>query len=395
MDGKEDLKIGVHSQHTRILKEEDEVWISSEDLNTENSSEDDGSAKPFNPKRKVKQKNRKRSTPSVQFQKVPDYRAVIFPDFLKKPEVDKTRPITPDSEDSDVALPPISSCTSAAKLKDVEDWRPMRGALSSKQDDSEFRFNQEHLCAPRKTSKLADGAANGLEIFRTRKNSSKIKKTLNFIANLESKINEAIATYQVERTERISMEHEMCREICSNKTMLGGDTSRFLNLCHENQSMDIKFSDCKREKFPFEMEKLLNNHRRADPKDQYLAKRNIRNAKEGVMAGFSLTDEEKSKISQLLGDIDSYELADNLVNSECDVPEDQTNEVTGSAFKVNYSEQMRIDEINNKLKEFASTRTEVKSQTVRSVDEVWRLYAREKGLKDINAQLEKLYESFK
>jgi len=49
--------------------QDEEFWISSEDLNTENSSDDDRSKTKHAFKKKLKQKNRKRSSPNIRLQR--------------------------------------------------------------------------------------------------------------------------------------------------------------------------------------------------------------------------------------------------------------------------------------------------------------------------------------
>lgn len=49
--------------------QDDEIWISSEDLNTENSSDDDKSKTKHAFKKKLKLKNRKRSSPNIRLQR--------------------------------------------------------------------------------------------------------------------------------------------------------------------------------------------------------------------------------------------------------------------------------------------------------------------------------------
>lgn len=132
----EDLKV-VHSQYARILKEEDEIWISSEDLNTENSSDDERLKTKQAYKKKLKIKHRKRSTPNIRIQRasIPSIPSTsscgVVDDRLLMPKSDELHSRSDDSRTSDeeYSLPPVSpECLS--KRFSLEDWRPMKGALN-------------------------------------------------------------------------------------------------------------------------------------------------------------------------------------------------------------------------------------------------------------------------
>ncbi|XP_076268249.1 uncharacterized protein LOC143201213 [Rhynchophorus ferrugineus] len=135
-DRSEDSRM-LHSQHARILKEEDEIWISSEDLNTENSSDDDRSrSKPIYNKKKVKSKYRKRSTPSIHVQR-PSVSSgsssmagtsAALDERLLMPALDDPQSRSDESRTSDEECTSISSELLAKRLS-LDDWRPTRGSL--------------------------------------------------------------------------------------------------------------------------------------------------------------------------------------------------------------------------------------------------------------------------
>ncbi|ENN73084.1 hypothetical protein YQE_10288, partial [Dendroctonus ponderosae] len=137
MDKKpEELKI-IHSQHARILKEDEEFWISSEDLNTENSSDDDRSKAKHACKKKLKLKDRKRSSPNIRLQRpsissVASTSKALDERLLMPATDDQNARSTDDSRTSDeeYQIPPLIKAECLSKRLSLEDWRPMKGALN-------------------------------------------------------------------------------------------------------------------------------------------------------------------------------------------------------------------------------------------------------------------------
>ncbi|XP_066257538.1 uncharacterized protein [Euwallacea similis] len=224
----EELK-AVHSQHARILKEDEEVWISSEDLNTENSSDEDRFRAKHAFKKKIKLKNRKRSSPNIRLQRpsipcVPST-SKDLDDRLLMPltSEDLHSRSTDDSRTSDEEyhVPPISAECLSKRLS-LEDWRPMKGALnissldesSSTAGDARKIVNEagnfyntmldklESLksCSALRTVRKEKLEAAEYEVektFKRLKNTPEVKQKLNFINKRDVKINEIINRYKI------------------------------------------------------------------------------------------------------------------------------------------------------------------------------------------------------
>lgn len=126
----------VHSQHARIMKEEDEIWISSEDLNTENSSDDERLKLRHACKRKTKVKNRKRSSPNINVQRpsissIPPVAGTSkdLDDRLLASRLEVPSSQLDESKTSDEEYAPVPSNYNTKRMS-LEDWRPMKGALN-------------------------------------------------------------------------------------------------------------------------------------------------------------------------------------------------------------------------------------------------------------------------
>uniref|UniRef100_A0AAR5Q1F3 BSD domain-containing protein n=1 Tax=Dendroctonus ponderosae TaxID=77166 RepID=A0AAR5Q1F3_DENPD len=444
MDKKpEELKI-IHSQHARILKEDEEFWISSEDLNTENSSDDDRSKAKHACKKKLKLKDRKRSSPNIRLQRpsissVASTSKALDERLLMPATDDQNARSTDDSRTSDeeYQIPPLIKAECLSKRLSLEDWRPMKGALnissldeakSSAGDARKIVNETGNFCNAMldklkslKSCSVLESARQELsgtgKTFQYLKNTPEVKQQLDFIKKLDEDINETISRYKAERLERLSAEFEMCTSINELKLSEERGTEKFLQICN--------FEKKHRERCP-EMEQETNEAPEGDDDPELIEetaaepaqlggstedgtgnvsfiRKNIYAAREGLMAGFSLTDEEKAKIANILKDIDNFQLDE----AELELSAASLNEATAgksgedlsvNAFAVMESDQIRMGEIDSELEKFLkdqnSPENPQKALSLVKDEEFWKQYALERSLKDIDAQLKKLYDSY-
>ncbi|CAG9762094.1 unnamed protein product [Ceutorhynchus assimilis] len=429
----EDLKVVYHSQHVRILKEDDEIWISSEDLNTENSSDDVDKTKTKNAyKKKLKLKTRKRSTPNIRLQRpsIPSVSSTSkdLDDRLLMPSTtdDLNSRSTDDSRTSDEEYhhPPVPSSECLSKRLSLEDWRPMKGALSASTLEDNASSTGETIKMARDSRNFFDAMFDKLKSlkrcpvlksgeekldvdvdeksFKYLKNTPQVRQQLDFINELNKEIEETLSLYKAERQQRLNTEMELYKNVSGTKLL---DVEMpFLEMCQRDLEKfkmpfdgneETKEYECDSEEIgAVEIHKDIEN---GLFNATNFIKKNICAARDGTMANFPLTNEEKIKIDELLKDIDNYELDDaELSLSTTSIPENDIEQEIDNdlnCFSLLEEEKKRISEIDNKLKKFTSE-DEVDQKNLLPVkdERFWNLDF-EQPLKDIDAKLEKLQDS--
>ncbi|KAF7278001.1 hypothetical protein GWI33_008996 [Rhynchophorus ferrugineus] len=444
-DRSEDSRM-LHSQHARILKEEDEIWISSEDLNTENSSDDDRSrSKPIYNKKKVKSKYRKRSTPSIHVQR-PSVSSgsssmagtsAALDERLLMPALDDPQSRSDESRTSDEECTSISSELLAKRLS-LDDWRPTRGSLKIQSLDEpsadspvvsrnfydivlgklrslkscpSLKSVRRATLQEKETSKLAR------KTFKFLKSTPEVMATLDFIENLNRQIKNKIAQYKLERAERQQAEFEMCKDMFENKLAVEKDTDVFLTMCDfENRLKHFKEQAKNTEPSVYCDDNQVNSVQNIKSENEpetcenmrsmsvNFIQRNFNAARQGMMSGYSLTDDQKKKIEDMLKDIDTFQLEDGELSTDNYVQENMNtaqndSECNENAFVIPEDDRFRINEINNELERMVLERRDGNTMsesgvTVVKDDEYWKQFIVESTLNDIDKKLAQLQESY-
>ncbi|XP_030762444.1 uncharacterized protein LOC115887217 [Sitophilus oryzae] len=460
-DRSEEIKM-VHSQHARIMKEEDEIWISSEDLNTENSSDDERLKLRHACKRKTKVKNRKRSSPNINVQRpsissIPPVAGTSkdLDDRLLASRLEVPSSQLDESKTSDEEYAPVPSNYNTKRMS-LEDWRPMKGALnltSLEEAAAENRVPKmsypenfyeglldklrslkscsslkslRKISPPERATAPVDGKS-----FQFLKNTPEVKATLDFINKLDEEIADTICKYKTERSERHKTELELCQHISDNALSQDKDTDLFLDMCN----FEGKLKGFKKQAEEEVMEAFTKGQTRRFPKNEEIQSNNpvenkVENAGNGdnsaprnfielnkrsirdpMMTTCCLTDEEKTKIENMLKDIDDFQLDDGQLSvwsdSIKDVNELEENkenmivDLTTNAFSILQNEKDRMDEINTQLQRITLEKGDAEEAhsnsrtTINPVkdEEFWKKCILDQSLKDIDEKLAKIHQS--
>ncbi|KAJ8924478.1 hypothetical protein NQ315_007275, partial [Exocentrus adspersus] len=234
------------------------------------------------------------------------------------------------------------------------------------------------------------------KLLKRLKHTPEVKEKLKYIERLEEEIKDTIQVYKEERAERLQVQKEMCDDIYQNSTYLDKDSRTFLELCRFDEINDESV-----------LKKETDNKEAVNPGrnttgDNSFIKRNIELASKGVMACFSLTDEEKKQLEELLVDEqeDCYRLDDDLdkKDSGMDLEEDADENYFSNAYSVDQDDKRRIEDINSELEKFALDETEkekVERTESKHRQSDWKdSLLLDQRLKSINAKLEELRRSF-
>ncbi|KAL1512721.1 hypothetical protein ABEB36_002264 [Hypothenemus hampei] len=388
----------------------------------------------------MKLKNRKRSSPNIRLQRP----SISSSSNSTNKEIDE-RLLMPSSEDihskstdesrtsDEEYVPPSMSSECLSKRLSLEDWRPMKGALNSALEDSSsatvntrkimnetgnfFNSMLDKLkslkSCPILELRHLKGKKAAEKTFLSLKNTPEVREKLNFIRKMDEEINETINRYKIQREERLSVEFEMCTTISEENLAGKGDTGVFLQMCNFNERLK-KYQNSQNNNVVFKESFETRNNEVMEQKEELLLKsgsfieKNIHAAKEGVMAGFSLTDEEKMKIDQILQDIDSFQMDDALLTNASQTPcieskeESLVNQETNpwkNCYSVDGKNKTRMGQIDLELEKFNEDHhdgDDVNKQIpLVKNEEFWKQYVLDQSLKDIDTKLETLYESYR
>nr|CAH7733358.1 unnamed protein product [Callosobruchus chinensis] len=216
-----------------------------------------------------------------------------------------------------------------------------------------------------------------------------VQKRLDAISKLDDDINDIINTYKVERAARMEAQLEMCTDLSQNPDCRERDSEKFLQLCqfelsqlgsHEEDDKNDKPSDKK--------------HLKPKPDGRFI-KRNAELAREGYLAGCSLTDEEKSKIEEIMSAID-YESDKEKSRSPFTITEKgECEQPYANAYKFDDDQCRRMKHIDTELEKFAldeqNTEKKYVSGLPKSYEDTGTICLLKKEISNIDAKLKELW----
>ncbi|XP_076268248.1 uncharacterized protein LOC143201212 [Rhynchophorus ferrugineus] len=241
--------------------------------------------------------------------------------------------------------------------------------------------------------------------------------TLDFIENLNRQIKNKIAQYKLERAERQQAEFEMCKDMFENKLAVEKNTDVFLTMCDfENRLKHFKEQAKNTEPSVYCDDNQVNSVQNIKSENEpetcenmrsmsvNFIQRNFNAARQGMMSGYSLTDDQKKKIEDMLKDIDTFQLEDGELSTDNNVQENMNtaqddSECNENAFVIPEDDRFRINEINNELERMVLERQDGNTMsesgvTVVKDDEYWKQFIVESTLNDIDKKLAQLQESY-
>ncbi|XP_050295789.1 uncharacterized protein LOC126735745 [Anthonomus grandis grandis] len=447
--GFEELKQAVHSQHARILKEDDEIWISSEDLNTENSSDEDRSKVKLAFRKKLKPKNRKRSSPNIRLQRpsIPSVTStsqqldnrLLMPQTSEDPHsrsTDESR-----TSDEEYNVPSMISSECLSKRLSLEDWRPTRGSLTvssleetaSAAGDPRKLVNEtgnflEAMMNKLKTLKSCSALSPYKEpedlvmpsykkTFKYLKNTPEVKRSLEAIRAMDEEIFQTINQYKEERQERLSTEFDVCKDIVEHKVAEEHGTEAFLQMSGFDKKLKklVQINEKNRGNNEKIMKKIKGDGSSkagvstSSGHMPNFIERNRQGAKAGTMAYFALTDEEKARIEKLMEDfekdIDNYNLNDaELRLSSMDFTEEinenapiqKSNFIEEkNGFLLDDDDKNRLESIDKELEKFVKDEQSKECRQIAPIpnEEYWKIDNLNNSLRKIEKKLEALQAS--
>lgn len=171
------------------------------------------------------------------------------------------------------------------------------------------------------------------KLFKDLKNTPKVQENIKQIQQLDEDIKDIIAAYKEERDRRLTTQEEMLNEISKGAPVSHEDSSIFIELCEFERSEEQNDNDAEGKDEQTEEE----NNKLTEIQHANFIKRNIEVARAGSMAVFSLTDEQKMRIEQLLKDNE-----DNL-----EVIYEEPEDIDG--FSLSETDRIRMQLIDNSL----------------------------------------------
>ncbi|XP_018568005.1 uncharacterized protein LOC108908450 [Anoplophora glabripennis] len=241
------------------------------------------------------------------------------------------------------------------------------------------------------------------KLYKHLKDTPAVKEKLKYIERLDNEIKETMQVYKAERAERLQIQNEMCNEICKNP-FPGKDAQMFLELCHFEADGDLNEEEKGNKE---KSEAVSTNQSNRSIEDSFI-KRNIELARQGSMAGCSLTDEEKRKLEELLVDEQdgSYNVEANphkkdsgLSLDESDESSEDENYFISNAYALDNDDITKMEDINSELEKFTVDETEKEKTDLRESSTQpqtdWKdAVLMEQRLKAINAKLDELRNSY-
>ncbi|XP_074026760.1 uncharacterized protein [Leptinotarsa decemlineata] len=179
-------------------------------------------------------------------------------------------------------------------------------------------------------------------LFKNLKDTPEVAKKMNAIKKLDDEIKNIVSLYKVQKSERLQTQLEMCNEIYNNDTLPERDSHMFLELCN------FEFSE---DGVDDEQDNDKPRNSKTQPVGTFI-KRNIELAKEGFLANYSLTDEEKIKLENILSTQDDDNEEENINEIHEYISGDEES-LTNAYLFTNESES-RINDIDTELEKFSS-----------------------------------------
>lgn len=202
-----------------------------------------------------------------------------------------------------------------------------------------------------------------VKLFKDLKDTPEVQEKIKQIQQLDDDIKNVIDTYKEEKRERLKTQKEMCDVIRKNKVPQK-DSCLFMGLCEFEESEDAERSTSETTKVPTEQ------------RPNKFIKRNIKLAKAGALAQFSLTDEEKIKIEQLLSENDENEFTDGY---------------TRKVYGLSEEEQTKMEQINVKLQGMGVVENEDSNwEKIKKTYNLEDDFLRKHSLTDIDEKIKKL-----
>ncbi|XP_031328968.1 uncharacterized protein LOC116171519 isoform X1 [Photinus pyralis] len=365
----ERIKAFKLAQHARLRKQdEEEQWISSEELCTEGSSDEESHASTTSHRKMKRNKPQKRGiSPLAQLPKKESTSSnlqeskYLFPERVQS--VDKANSQkSVDSKNSE-----SEESIDESEMEKMIQWRPKRGSI--KLPDFPEETTQDHL------SKMDYGLYTEMSIVVRRLNQRPLTQKCHLVSHetiaeeylpkqpiqdtssatvstlsanmfqLDSKINEKDLLYQKVKGQRKVAQNEMCMLIF-NDNEPRRDTQKFLELCH---------FDVKRQTTEIEDSKECRPKIRAKTYRKSFLIRNIHVAKFYSMAKSSLTDEEKLKLETLLADDSEESPTSNTNHVEKSEKANETHSEEDSSdynyFKMKTEEKSLMANLTTQLQE--------------------------------------------
>ncbi|CAH2000750.1 unnamed protein product [Acanthoscelides obtectus] len=188
------------------------------------------------------------------------------------------------------------------------------------------------------------------DIFKNIQHTPDVQKRLDAINKLDFDIRDIINTYKVERAARMEAQLEMCNELSQYPDCRERDSEKFLEVCQ------FELSQCGSDSEDDENGGSLENSQQQQPKvEARFVRRNVALAREGYLAGCSLTDEEKSKIEGIMtvkdDDSDGKQKSKTHFTNANKTTHEQT--YTHNAYKFEVDQSQKMKEIDTELEKFA------------------------------------------
>nr|CAI5869601.1 unnamed protein product [Callosobruchus analis] len=225
-------------------------------------------------------------------------------------------------------------------------------------------------------------------MFENMRHTPDIQKRLDAITKLDDDIHDIISTYKVERAARMEAQLEMCNELSQNPDCRERDSEKFLQLCQfELSQLDSDEEDDKNN------ENLDKGQRKAKSDGKFV-KRNAQLAKEGYLAGCSLTDEEKSKIEEIMSAIDLESDKEKNKSPFTITEKEESEQAYTNAYTFDDQQSRRMKDIDTELEKFAldekNTEKKYVSGLPKSYEETGSICLLKKEIANIDAKLKEL-----
>ncbi|XP_072380296.1 uncharacterized protein [Diabrotica undecimpunctata] len=222
------------------------------------------------------------------------------------------------------------------------------------------------------------------KLFKNLKHTPEVQEQLSNIKKLDDGISTMISEYKLEKEERLKTQFEMCNEIATSHKLVGKDDELFLNLCQ------FEFLDTDDEKDNNAGACSQKKHIKEVCKPNDFIMRNIGLAKAGMLANSSLTDEEKFKLENLLGN-DDFECPQNSNKPSFFTA---TLNKLKNAYMFNEDDEKRLKDINFELEKFTLDEKKNEKDIDTNKEEIEQLnsFLLKERLQSLDTQLKTLHK---
>lgn len=250
---------------------------------------------------------------------------------------------------------------------------------------------------PSKLRQDSDSSIEATTSFKDLKKTPEVEEKLRSIKDLDDDIRNIINDYKTQREQRLQTQFQLCSDICKN-VLPERNTQSFLDMCHFEFSEvqeDEENDDALEHRTDYDVPETFKTTPNGNTGTYAIIKRNIEVAKTGVLAGSSLTDEEKSRIELLLGtDVlnPNEESSENFTESYPTNLDSISGCNNSNAYSFLDGDRVKLSDIDEKLEKFADDEkdSEKNREHIENVSGLKEDFVLKQALQRINEQIKEL-----